>query len=469
MTKVDRHLRPSDAFTWYMERDPVLRSTVVVTGLLDSRPDRDLLRARLDHATRAVPTFRDRIVVPPLHLARPRWERVDPDLNWHLRHVSAPPPGGLAEVLELARNAATTPFDPARPPWTFTLVEGVQGDRAAFVMAFHHSLTDGIGGINLAAQLFDLQRDPTARLAVPAPSPERLEGWRLWLDTAAYDVSRLGRVSLQLPGAVLRGSAALVRHPRQAAETTASVARTVEPYFTTLSEVMRGRRLHRSLDVIEVSLSELRAAAAAHEGHLNDAFLAAVTGGLRRYHAEHGASVGDLRVTLPLSLRTESDPAGGNRITLMRFRLPAAISDAGERLRATHATVQRIRRERSLPHTQTIAAALNMLPAAVVGGMLKHVDFLASNVPGMPVPIYLAGAKVDSWYPFGPTIGAAVNVTLMSYEDRCCIGVNVDTAAVPDPERLVACLCEGFAEILDLGGENTGVHHPLGEAAAWAS
>ena len=153
----------------------------------------------------------------------------------------------------------------------------------------------------------------------------------------------------------------------------------------------------------------------------------------------------------------------------MRFRLPAAISDAGERLRATHATVQRIRRERSLPHTQTIAAALNMLPAAVVGGMLKHVDFLASNVPGMPVPIYLAGAKVDSWYPFGPTIGAAVNVTLMSYEDRCCIGVNVDTAAVPDPERLVACLCEGFAEILDLGGENTGVHHPLGEAAAWAS
>jgi hypothetical protein len=82
--------------------------------------------------------------------------------------------------------------------------------------------------------------------------------------------------------------------------------------------------------------------------------------------------------------------------------------------------------------------------------MLKHVDFLASDVPGVPVPLYLAGALVESWYPFGPTIGAAVNVTLMSYTDRCCIGVNIDTGAVPDADRLVACLREGFAEVLSL-------------------
>jgi hypothetical protein len=82
--------------------------------------------------------------------------------------------------------------------------------------------------------------------------------------------------------------------------------------------------------------------------------------------------------------------------------------------------------------------------------MLKHVDFLASDVPGVTVPLYLAGARVTSWYAFGPTIGASVNVTLMSYEDRCCIGINIDTGAVPDPDVLVASLREGFAEVLAL-------------------
>ena len=71
-----------------------------------------------------------------------------------------------------------------------------------------------------------------------------------------------------------------------------------------------------------------------------------------------------------------------------------------------------MRTERSLPYTNAIAGTLNLLPRASLGGMLKHIDFLASNVPGIPVPLYLTGAKVDSFYGFGPTIGAGLNVTL---------------------------------------------------------
>jgi diacylglycerol O-acyltransferase len=82
--------------------------------------------------------------------------------------------------------------------------------------------------------------------------------------------------------------------------------------------------------------------------------------------------------------------------------------------------------------------------------MLKHVDFLASNVPGLPTPIYLGGARVDAFYAFGPTTGAALNVTLMSYCDTCHIGVNTDVGAVPDPAVLLECLAEGFDEVLAL-------------------
>ena len=86
-----------------------------------------------------------------------------------------------------------------------------------------------------------------------------------------------------------------------------------------------------------------------------------------------------------------------------------------------------------------------------MGGVLKHIDFLASNVPGAPVPIYVAGSKITGFFAFGPTIGASLNVTLLSYNGTCDIGVNIDTAAVPDPDVLLECLQEGFAEITALG------------------
>ena len=109
-----------------------------------------------------------------------------------------------------------------------------------------------------------------------------------------------------------------------------------------------------------------------------------------------------------------------------------------------------------------MAGFLNLLPPGVIGAMLKHVDFLASNVPGVPVPIFLGGAPVSSYFAFGPTTGAALNVTLVTYRDTCCVGCNIDTAAVPDPEKLMACLRDGFDEVLSVGGPHRPVSSPLG-------
>lgn len=95
-----------------------------------------------------------------------------------------------------------------------------------------------------------------------------------------------------------------------------------------------------------------------------------------------------------------------------------------------------------------------MLPAGVVGEILKHVDFVASNVPAFPWPVHLAGARVDGLFAWGPTIGAAFNVTLLSYDGTCWIGVTVDSSAVPDPDVLTACLGQGFDEVLSLAGRS---------------
>ena len=200
-----------------------------------------------------------------------------------------------------------------------------------------------------------------------------------------------------------------------------------------------------------VGLPELREAAHRAGGTVNDGFLAAITGGLRRYHERHGAALGGLMMTLPISLRTDADPLGGNRITLQRFVVPAGIVDPAERIGAMDRCCRRARSERSLALTDAIAGALNLLPSGVVGGMLKHVDFVASDVPGFPLPIYLCGAEVTGYHAFGPTIGSALNATLFSYQSQCCIGITVDTDAIADDDVLLECLHQGFAEVLASG------------------
>jgi len=458
--RIDVHMRQTDAFAWHMEDDPVLRSTIVAVALLEKSPDWDRFVELADRATRVIPSFRQKVVDVPLKLATPRWT-VDPefDLSWHLRRMRAPEPGTFDVVLDYARQTAMAGFDRARPLWEFTLVEGLDDGGAAVIMKIHHSLTDGIGGMQLALQIVDFTPDGSDRGPMPdAPEPEEMGPADLFRDALANDWSRVFGIARDAAGTALPTAAKAARHPFQAAaeamRTARSIAKFVAPVTETLSPVMRDRHMGSHFDALDVPLEGLRNAAHAGGYTLNDAFMAALLGGLRRYHARHDTEVSELRVTLPISIRKEDDPAGGNRITLVRFVLPVEIEDPVERMKAVDAMTTAWRQEPVVPLTNTIAGAMNLLPRAVTGAMLKHVDFVASNVPGSPVPVYIAGALMRRYYAFGPTIGAALNITLMSYAGVCCIGVNCDTGAVTDPGTLVECLAEGFDEILDLAGDH---------------
>jgi diacylglycerol O-acyltransferase / wax synthase len=187
----------------------------------------------------------------------------------------------------------------------------------------------------------------------------------------------------------------------------------------------------------------MREAAHRRGGALDDAFVAGVAGGLRRYHEKHHVAIGDLHLTMPISLRTKADDMGGNRITLMRFDVPVGEADPAARIRGIHQRAGAVRSERSLPHTQLIAGVLNLMPRWYIGSVLRHVDFVASDVPGVPVPVFLGGARVRAQYAFGPTIGSAVNVTLLTYVDTCALRIDVDTAAIPDYDVFHEALIDG--------------------------
>jgi WS/DGAT/MGAT family acyltransferase len=448
----------SDALMWGIEKDPLLRSTIVAVAILDQAPDHARLMDRIHRSTLLIPRLRQHAVQSSLAAAPPRWV-FDPnfDLNYHLRFLRAPGEASVRELLDMVAPIGMQGFDRARPLWEFYVIEGLAGGKAAMIQKVHHSVTDGVGGVEIALTMLDLEREPTADLGpLPeVPEPQRFSAIELLQDGVAHEVRRQAGIVSRLAGEVVKA----VRTPRDTAaaanDMVSSLARMLAPAFEPLSPLMKERSLSAHYDAMTVSLPDLKSAAKAAGGKLNDAFVGAVAGGLRAYHARHGVDVDALRMGMPISIRDASSAsAGGNQFVPARFAVPTNISDPVERMAAIRELVLTQRAEPALGFVAPMAGILTRLPSRMTtqlfGSMLKGVDFTTSNVPGAPMDVFLAGARIEATFPFGPLSGAALNITLMSGPDEVFIGINTDPAAVPDPEVLVECLQEGFDEILKL-------------------
>ena len=438
---------PSDRLMWKIERDPVLRSPVLAIGLLDREPDWSAVRRTFARAVERVPRLRQKVEVSGPAGRRIRWVD-DPafSLDYHLRRVRAPHPGDMDAVLALTAPFAISSLDAARPQWELTLVEGLEGGRAAFVMKFHHTITDGVGGVDLAGTVFDTSRRGSARSAKAAPPPEpetEPEDDALWRQVAG--AMRVGLRAATQPTATAKGAVRFAK----------SLARMLEPVPEPMSPVLRGRSLDRQLHALEFPMAEFRAAAQAAGGTINDVFLAGVAGGLHDFHERLGHEVPALRVTMPINLRSENDPPGGNRFTPARFVLPIDDPDPVVRAHIAGNIARRWRREPAVGLTDVLAMLLDQLPPSVVtplfGSMLKNVDIDATDIPGLAEPAFLGGARIDRMWAFAPPTGAALSVTLLSHIDTACIGLVSDLAAVSDAELLATCLQSAFEDVIALG------------------
>lgn len=428
----------ADALLWTIERDPVLRSTVVVVCVLARAPDVERVRRRIAKAMTQFPRLRQRVVTSPAQ--PPRWLDTEIDLDLHIQRLAlASPGGGLRQLLDLAGTLAGESFDPARPLWKVLVVEGVEHGRAALVIKLHHAITDGVGGIALLPLLLDSR--PARRAAAADPAARSSP-------SAVQTLARVGsayRHALTHPVATLRSAPQLAR----------SVVKLLAPASHACSPLMRGRGMDRHLTTIDLPRQDLELTARAADATVNDAFLAAVIGGLARYHARHGLPVEQLRVTMPISTRRHGDGAGGNRFVPARFVAPAAIADPVERIHVLGQIVRRWRGEPALGLSSILAGGLQRLPGDVTtmlfGSMLKGVDVVATNVPGLTRRASIGGAEITRMFAFAPTAGAALNVALVSHVDRCCVGITVDSAAVADPDSVTACLREAFDEVVAIG------------------
>jgi WS/DGAT/MGAT family acyltransferase len=459
--RFEHRMTDTDALMWTIEKDPLLRSTITAVLFLDRAPDEKRLRHLLERGTRLVPRMRQRVRGNPYSIAPPRWE-VDPhfDLDYHLRWVRAAGERDERAVLDLAEPMAMQGFDRARPLWEAVAVTDLADGGAALVVKIHHAITDGVGAVQIAMVLFELEREAAPAELPDAPTAAVMGQLQRFIDAFDHERRRGLGIAKRLPGVAATAAASAAANPlgaaRRLGETAASIARLGAPANVPLSPAMTGRSLSVHFDTVTLPLADAKAAARAAGGRLNDAFLAATAAGLRRYHEEVGAPAEHVRLSMPINIRDASDPeATGNHFAPARFPLPLHHESPETAMAAIRELVARQRAEPALALVDPLSTVLNRLPTSVTTGIfgaaLRGVDVVASNVPGAPIELFTAGSQIRSMFALGPMAGSAVNLTLLSYRDQIHIGVNLDPAAVPEPARFVSCYRAGWDEVLEVG------------------
>ncbi len=462
---MNARMSDSEAIMWAVEKDPALRSDFCNLTILESSPDPDRLRAKIEDAVVGFPRLGQRVVSAPLRIVPPTWVD-DPDLDvaYHLRRIAAPEPGELRELLDLCAALAEAPFDRSRPLWEFTVIDGLADGRTAMLQKMHHTITDGVGGLKLSLALVDFERDPPRSTRAHEAHDAGAEA------TEAARQSPVGVLRGALGDAVGRhisatrnlavGAGHMVTHPTEAPSGALDVLRMAGSLRRQLlvtgnarSSVLTGRSLRRHLEVFSVSLPAAHDAARHLGGTVNDAFVTGVAGALGRYAVKMGGTADELRMAMPVSTRERGERAA-NRFVPTRLLVPTDPRDVRERFALIADRLHRTRSEPAVAAAELLAGFASGLPTsmlvAATHSQTRTIDFATSNLRGSPVPLYLAGTRILANYPIGPRTGCALNVTVLSYCDELHIGLNIDPAAVTDIPLLMECLDESFGELLSV-------------------
>ncbi|MCB0994846.1 MAG: DUF1298 domain-containing protein [Acidimicrobiales bacterium] len=450
-------MSPLDHLLWLTDNQPDLRSAMTSLAVFEGDCDTEAVTRRFASACARVDRLRQRVVHNPVSIAPPRWE-IDPhfDLAEHLRFASGEEAPDHRTLLDQAATIAAGRLPKDRAQWRVLVIPALADGGWALIMQAHHALADGLGALQIQLALFDLDSptsdtpdgdDDTTSAPRPYDGTERVVDAALWQARRGLDV--LDRSA----AAVGRGLVAPRAAMRRAQGTAASLARTLRQPRNRLSSVYTERGGGVRLDVLELALPELKAAARRFGTRLNAVFLAGYADGLRRHHERHGRPVEALRLGLPVSTRADSG-AAGNHIVPIRIDLPLRNAGPADLSREIEAAVDEARSERTLELLPDLVLAATRLPPPLAirayREVLSGIDVQASNLPGSPLPAYLAGSKLVAQYPFGPLAASACNVTLLSYCDAAHVGVTTSPAAIADPEAFVADLVAGFDAILDI-------------------
>ena len=419
-------------------------------------------KERIAQRLHLVPQFRWRLLEVPLGLDRPGWvDHDDFDIDFHVRRIGVPPPGGPEELGVLIGELVSYKLDRKLPLWEMWVIEGLADGRVAVLAKIHHSIIDGVSGSELATVLFDMEPDPPD----PDEPPPELE--REPVPHALELVARsFGRVALA-PVRYVRFTEQTIRQGLRFIGFLRRPSTPPIPFQAPRTSFNAELTPHRRFAYSSVPLDDVRKIKDAFGVKVNDVVLALCGSTLRRY-LDKGDELpaSPLIAQVPVSLRAADDDSVGTKVGAMFASLATDLDDPVERLMAIHESTQgakemqhalaadKIMGLTELTAPGLINLAARMYTAAGLGQLTRPImNLIISNVPGPPFPLYTAGAQLEAIYPMGPLLyGTGLNITVFSYTGSIDFGFMVCRELVPDPWSLAEGIGLALDELLEAAG-----------------
>jgi diacylglycerol O-acyltransferase / wax synthase len=398
--------------------------------------------------------LRYRLVNIPWKLHHPMWlENCPVDLNYHLRRVRVPAPGGRRELDDVIGRIASTPLDRSRPLWEFHFAEGMADDRFALIGKVHHTLADGVASANLLARLMDL---------VDAPQNER-EDYHTCEDPSKAQLLRAAardhlQHTIAIPALVrdiVRGVIRLRRRARERRQDP-NMAKMFKTPPTFLNHVVSPTR---TFATASVSLAEVKETAKSLGVTFNDLVLATAAGGLRELLLRYdGRADRPILASVPVSTDRSPDRITGNEISGLAVSLPVHIDNPLERVRLTSLATGSAKEINELLGPKLQGRLMEYLPPRLAPILFrwqssraahnKLMNVAVSSVPGPRQHGHLGGAKVTEIYSVGVlSAGSAFNMTVWSYVDQVDISVLSDDRTFNDVHEATDAMIHGLNEI----------------------
>ena len=452
---------------WLRMEDPT--NLMMVSGIITFKKmiDFEHLRAVIEHKLLTFDRFLMRVVQSRIPFAPAYWEP-DPtfDIDAHLHRVALPAPGDKAALQKMASDLMSTPLDFSKPLWQFHVIENY-GEGCAIMCRLHHCIADGMALVFVLLSLTDMVPGlpaPSGNGYTPTEEAED-DGNHMLNAVIQQGANAVGTVWQTTSKMASEGLEALV-NPAHAMELALKGTDTVfaagrlflrSPDPQTLFKGKLGVA-KRAAWSEALPLRDVKAIKNVTGSTVNDVLVSAMTGALRRYMLSKGADVTDLnfRAAVPVNLRTPEEMGKlGNKFGIVFLSLPVGIGDPLERLHEVHKRMLELKNSKEAPVALGILSAMGMSPHELQGTLVNmfgsKTTAVMTNVPGPPMPLYLAGQQIEELMFWVPQSGrVSLGISIISYANRVCMGVATDAGLVPDPDVIMAGFYEEFDALMDL-------------------
>jgi diacylglycerol O-acyltransferase len=383
--------------------------------------------------------FHRKLAQMPFELAEPVWiEDDDIDLDYHVRNLTLRRPGTMEQLEVLVSRLHSSLLDRSRPLWEIYVIDGLENGQIGYYTKAHHSGIDGKAGVELAKVFYDLS--PQIREVPPPRRARHANHYQLGVaellqaavSNSAAQYKRIGKLLPQAAKAL--GAAGKVIRARK----TAPGERKLDLGMAPKSIFNEAITNQRSYSTLTLPLADIKALGKRVGGTVNSVVMAMCSAALRRFLDERDLLPKQgLIAMVPVSLRTAGDDSMNNQVSSIRVDLATDLADPAARFKAIHASSEAAKAVvaelkpvlgvdlpiTGAPWLMTGLASL-FGRSGLAGRLPAAANVAISNVPGIPVTLYMAGAKMLHYYPVSiPYHGTALNMTVQSYDGQLEFGL----------------------------------------------